>query len=79
MGSTAGTDPAFIDCIMSVVPVGWQTCPKNKWNYKAAQPVGALTCQEGYLPPNHLLQGFPALQATLHEWCLKLHFLILQA
>lgn len=40
-GGTAGTDLAFI---IFVVPIGWQTCQKNKRNYKAAQPVWTLTC-----------------------------------
>lgn len=42
LGSTAGTDLAFTNCI--VVPTGWQTCPKNKWNCKASQPVWTLPC-----------------------------------
>lgn len=64
-GSAASMDPVFINCWAScidivVVPMGWQTCRRNEWNYKTAQPVRTLTCQEGYLPHRRLLQGFHA-------------------
>lgn len=64
-GSTASTDPVFISCWASCIDIvvlrmGWQICRRNKWNYKPTQTVRTLTCQEGYLPHRHLLQGFHA-------------------